>query len=135
MSRPLDQKPADYRFGGNCGVLSIAMCANVSFEKAWAACRMRKGSKGGTTHYQRVQALKALGVRFEEPALYARKAVTLRTFVRDWTVPGVTYSITLAGHVVTVQDGIVMDQQSVKPAADHWCRNKRVKRAIKILEA
>jgi hypothetical protein len=141
---PLDQKPADYRFGGNCGVLSVAMCANVSFAVAEKACKLSSRSKGGTNHYQREQALKALGVRFESKLVMVKvgngaycKYVqpTIRTFVRDHTAPGVTYMLRVNKHVVTVRDGIVMDQQSVKPAAEHWSRNMRVTRVTKILEA
>jgi hypothetical protein len=125
--------PADYRRGGNCGVLSVAICAGVSFEKAWAACRMRKGSKGGTTSYQRRQALIALRVKIEERAMRSYHTSTMRTFVRDFTVPGATYMITMHGHCVTVRDGIVIDQNGASPAATHWTKNKRVKSSWRIL--
>lgn len=123
--------PADYRRGGNCGVLSVAICARVSFEKAWAACRMRKGSKGATSAYQRETALNSLKVRFEKRAMSARRS-TMRVFVRDFTVPGATYMVTTSRHVVTVRDGIVIDQQGASPAATHWTRNKRVIRSWRI---
>lgn len=123
--------PADYRRGGNCGVLSVAIVAGVSFEKAWAACRMRKGSKGATSAGQREIALNALKVRFEKKR-FLKTRPTVRVFARDWTVPGVTYMATTHGHVVTVKDGIVIDQQGASPAATHWTRNKRVISAWRI---
>ncbi len=131
-------KPVDYKYGGNCGVLAVAICAGVSFEKAKEACRLRKGSKGGTSHAQREEALKRLGVSFESRAhghhSFAKiKTMKVSTFARDWTVPGAVYMLRVSHHVVTVRDGIVMDQNGVSPAATHWTRNKIVTRSTRIL--
>jgi hypothetical protein len=135
--------PADYRKGGNCGVLAVAICAGVSFEKAWKACRMRKGSKGATCDFQRETAMKTLGVKFDNKRVMLRRGrgfkahyvqPTLKVFARDWTTSGVTYMVTLSRHVVTLKDGIVIDQAGAAPVEKHWTRNKRVRRSMKILE-
>lgn len=123
--------PSDAIFGPNCGVTAVAIVAGVPFATAWAQLGRGHGKswKGRTTHAQRIQALKVLGVSFDE--LEPRR-MTLETFVRRFAKPGARYMVRTTGHVQVVQDGMVADQGGVVEAAKHWGRRKFVSRATLI---
>jgi hypothetical protein len=136
----------------HCGVLSVAIAAGVTFERAWNVLKPMQAKpsawRGRTYRYDRIAALKALGVSFTEnlciPAPLMRglhpdylrgqgyvPRCTIATFARK-AKPGVTYSLSVAGHVVTLRDGMVADQNGIAPAAQHWCARKIIKHIVTI---
>jgi len=121
--------PEQHRHLGCCGVLAVAMLADVPFQTAWDALLSLqprpKRWRGGTTHTQRLKALALLGVATESAQGLPRR--TLATIVRSTLLePGVTYMVRVRGHVVTVRNGIVVDQAGALPIAQHPSRRKIV---------
>lgn len=124
-------------FEPHCGVLSVAMCAGVSFERAWDACgdagTRGPGWRGLTDEGERRAALVALGVRFSEALAIPTRRMkrnpqwggmciarcSVSTFAAKRAKPGVTYMVRIKRHVVTVRDGMVADQSGISPAARH----------------
>lgn len=141
MTSPL--YPADYGsvpMGGHCGVLATAIFAGRTFQQAWDALRPRnKRSWGGATNCATRRAvLKAWGVAFratfhvtrgefayfkgESPLLPYDASLprcSVATFARRYAKPGVTYMLRVRRHVVTLRDGIVIDQSCAAPADKH----------------
>lgn len=144
MTHPLF--PADYGsvpMGGHCGVLATAIFAGRTFQEAWDALaryqpRKRTKWKGGTRHDHRKRVLEGWGVPHRDAlhvtsvdialtgmsprslaasGLLPRCSVT--TFARRHAKPGVLYMLRVGRHVVTLRDGIVMDQTGAAPAAQH----------------
>lgn len=125
----------------NCGVTAVAVCAGVPFEKAWDVIknRVKRGGswKGRTTHYDRVDALNALGVRHsvEYVKLYRRERGDR---LKDWLPylnPGLVYLVTVTGHAITVHDGQYVDQHTREfvPLEDTRLLNKRVTSVVRII--
>lgn len=131
--------PDDYRAGRNCGVLAVAIVADVSYSKAQlvlSQLRRRKGWKrftGSTNYADRNEALAMLGVRFETKHLTPTR--TLAVFARDWAAPGVVYMLRVYKHVVVLKDGMVVDtwNHTPVPAAAHHCAKQRVTISTRIL--
>lgn len=122
-----------------CGVLSVALCAEVDFEIAFATCKRNapehvKRFRGGTYLDQRHAALRELGCKFNSVAAHYF-GLSLERFVREAATPGLTYMVDLPRHVVTVKDGIVTDQGKSCPVAEHKSRRKRVEHVTRILSA
>jgi hypothetical protein len=120
-----------------CGVLSVALCANVSYPVAHAACKRAMNAlgvglrfRGRTYQVQREHALASLAVRFEKETLGLGE--TLGHWVAKYAVPGVAYMVCVRGHVVTVRDGIIVDQNANLPAIMHPSRRKFVTRITRI---
>ncbi|MBA4172813.1 MAG: hypothetical protein C0511_09215 [Hyphomicrobium sp.] len=137
--------PADYGnvpMGGHCGVLATAIFGGRSFLVAWdslKACQPRPGRwKGATNRLQRERVLRAWGVEFrsilhvtrnEYAFLKGRSMLacydatlprcSVATFARKYAKPGVTYMLRVRRHVVTLRDGIVIDQGRAAPADQH----------------
>jgi len=137
--------PTDYGTvtpGGHCGVLAVALLAGRSFQEAWGALSppgLRRGRwKGATNHPARMAVLRrwavpvrtamhmtAADLRFmggKSPLASFDRALprcSVATFARDHAKPGVTYMLRVSRHVVTLRDGIVIDQQHAAPAASH----------------
>lgn len=123
----------------HCGVLAVAMCAGVPFEKAWDLFAKHRGPqwRGVTNHAQRIMALAELGAKhsdtFHVPAATLRAyrtiqgsvpsdmapRVTAATFAAKYARPGVTYMLRVGGHVLTLRDGMLADQGGIAPAAKH----------------
>ena len=145
------------RLEPHCGVLSVAMCAGVTFETAWATLesviirKTRGGWKGATTGAERVAALTILGVphvtrrhvpasRFQRlPPDYVEEnrlapGCTVAGFAARHAKPGVTYMIPVSGHVVTLRDGLVADQCGIAPAAKSHIGKRRVTHSTTIGE-
>jgi hypothetical protein len=138
--------PADYGsvpMGGHCGVLATAIFAGRTFQEAWDALApyqppRRGGWKGGTRHDQRKRVLEGWNVphtvrthitntdmivsglsprTLEAVGILPRCSVA--TFARRHAKPGTLYMLRVGRHVVTLRDGIVMDQTGAAPAAEH----------------
>lgn len=138
----------------HCGVLSTAICAGVTFETAWDTIgAIRKPSRkpwdGRTFNCDRQEALRRLGVTFTQrvyfPAKHLRglcreycdrqgfaERCSLLTFARRHAKPGVTYMIQIARHVVTLRDGIAVDQGSAVPVGEHWCAKRMLQTTLEI---
>lgn len=120
-----------------CGVVSVAICAGVSLEVARATLRadyIRRGGqrfRGGTNQAQRGRALSLLGVQFETHTLVGK--MNLRNWYAKYGKPGVLYSVRVTGHVVTVKDGMVIDQHRHKPIWEHKSGGKMVSQWFVIL--
>ncbi|RVU03502.1 hypothetical protein EOE18_15380 [Novosphingobium umbonatum] len=135
----------------HCGVLSVALCAGVSFETAWetvkAAGGYGEGWEGRTYAKDRRSALQTLNVAFVEllavpAARYAwlkdRRedlfpCCTVATFAKKHARAGVTYMLNIKGHVVTLKDGLVADQGGIAPAAYHPSGKKRLQIVVEII--
>lgn len=119
----------------HCGVLAVAICAGVSFETAWdifksyRTPRQRARWRGATNWQERDLALLQLKVDYGTLAV---RRQTLLAFVRDVAKPGETYMVRVRGHVVTVRDGMVIDQTACAPASKHPSRRKFILRVTRI---
>jgi hypothetical protein len=139
MSNPL--YPADYGavpMGGHCGVLATAIFAGRDFQQAWDALR-RPGRWSGQTNCQTRRAvLQGWKVPFRatfhvtrgdfayfkgasplSPYDASLPRCSVVTFARRYAKPGVTYMLRVRRHVVTLRDGIVIDQGCAAPADKH----------------
>jgi hypothetical protein len=140
----------------HCGVLAVAICADVPFETVFElirTCSRHSGNwKGRTTGPERTGALKRLGVSYDErfhiskarydamrsgyPRLVNTRyqpSCTVATFAKKYADAGTTYMLRVGGHIVTVRDGLVADQSGIAPAADHRSAKQRVLGSIEIL--
>lgn len=116
-----------------CGVLAVAIAANVTYDVAHEACKRnlpkhRQRFGGKTYDDQRRFAMAQLGCKIEDVNLKG----SLKTVIEQLE-PGQTYHIVYARHVVTVKDGFVIDQQH-KQHYLNWPKvaSSRVKSVIKI---
>ena len=132
--------PDDQRRGPNCGVTATAICAGVSFGRAWNAFKMLGRSKYGHRNWQgrtitsdQAKVLDRLGVEFETYSRGTCDAIgrTLSSFCKEWTLDGVLYMVTTSGHVQSVMrqgDKVyVIDQAGPKLIGDHWGKRKKVR--------
>ena len=130
------QYPEGYSAKGpHCGVLSVAVCAEVSFDRAWLLIKKIKKPrglwKGSTFESDREQALWALGVKFAKTTVL-KPNVRFREFVANHAQPGFVYMVRMPGHVVTYKDGMLLDQSGLKPYRQHSAASKTVLSFIKI---
>jgi hypothetical protein len=120
--------------GGHCGVLAVAIFAGRTFQEAWDALKRPGRWSGGTNQYRREAVLKQWGIACRHvlhvtgrefrvtgttsPLLcYAAclPRCSVETFARKYAKPGVTYMIRIRGHVLTLRDGIAIDQTNACP--------------------
>lgn len=117
-----------------CGVVAIALAANIPFAQAWELTKLRMKSpnrwRGRTTLKQRVRVLDVLDVPYQEVKL--PRQMTLKTFVENHTRRDVTYKVTVTGHVVTVRNKAVADQGGVFNILLHRSRRQQVRNALEI---
>lgn len=117
-----------------CGVVAIALAANIPFTQAWELTKLRMSSpnrwRGRTTLKQRVRLLDVLDVPYE--AVNLPRRMTLKTFVENHTRRDVTYKVTVTGHVVTVRNNAVADQNGVFNILLHRSRRQQVRNALEI---
>lgn len=122
----------------NCGVVAVAACAGVPYDTAWdllkgyTARRMGKLTwTGGTFEHERAKALIVLGVAYER--LTFKRGQQFRTWARTQAKPGVTYMVTVTGHVVTYKDGVFMDQCGSGPVETSIVGRKQMRGATQIM--
>ena len=135
--------PADFKNGPCCGVVAVAVVAGISQAQAEKMLRAEMPSHrsrwtGGTNKDQRNKVLAKLGIKFTSKYVFTvvngnLKRTTLAIYVREYTAPGRTYMLVTNHHVVTVRDGIVIDQRGPAPAAKHWAAKQRVRHVTEIL--
>lgn len=133
--------PTDQRKGPNCGVTATAICAGVSFNRAWNTWRAlggyyaRRNWKGGTYTRNQADALTKLGIEYQNYTGSNCDAIggTLSSFCKEWIDEGELWMVTTTGHVqsVTRHGGkvYVIDQSGAKEIGEHWGKRKRVKNA------
>lgn len=123
---------------GNCGVLATAICAGVSYQVAWAALkrnlhllgrdRQRMGVR--TNHCQRLAAMRELAVKFTE---IDAGSVTVKQFAQ-WAAKydhNETYMLRVKGHVVTLKNGMIIDQRICIPW-QQYNKRKPILNAVRI---
>lgn len=126
--------PSDQKQGPNCGVTATAICAGVSFNRAWnvyktlgKAYYAKRNWKGGTFTRDQATALRKLGIEWHDVDF---NRCNLKTLVATLE-RGKVYMITTTSHVQTVTvdergNGFVVDQQGVKSIDDYWGKKKFV---------
>jgi hypothetical protein len=119
-----------------CGVLSVAMIANVTFARATQACKnnmlsFQKRHGGKTYHEQRINALKELGVECRE--IPVTQKLTLGATIELICRPSRTYMITTSSHVVTVAQDEVADQDTICWHREHPARRCFVRHIVEIV--
>jgi hypothetical protein len=123
---------------GNCGVVAVAACAGVPYATAWdrlkcITARRTRGRTwtGGTFYHERTVALAELGVDYTVHHL--GRGMLFRTWARTQAKPGVTYMVTITGHVVTYRDGVFMDQSGSGPVETSSVGRKRMRSVLQIM--
>lgn len=128
--------PADQRKGPNCGVTALAVSAGISFQKAWDTFRAvnprayNNRWKGGTYPSDQAKALERLQIAFYNLPI---QKTSLARFVEDYAQRDTVYMVTTGGHVQTVLNGHIIDQQGKKPVKEYWGRKKFVKK-VKVIK-
>lgn len=126
--------PTDQRSGPNCGVTATAICAGVSFNRAWntwktlGAYYANPRWKGATYTHHQGKALNKLGIEHEKVAF---NRCNLRTLVPTLE-RGKLYMVTTGSHVQLVMDDHVIDQRGAKHIEDYWGKKKFVEKIIEI---
>lgn len=103
--------PTDWPGDGrpDCGVIAVAVAANVPYAKAWQTLRAvwdRSGRwKGRTTRHERAMAMKRLGKAHPKPVTLP-KGMTVKMFLADHAVPSHWYWVQTGQHIATcVKEG------------------------------
>lgn len=116
------------RPGPICGVFAVALAAGVSTDAAYTVIAgYRKAParwKGRTHRKDRMKALAHFGVTVKPN--YAPPE-TVQRFHATKAQPGVHYMIEVAGHIMTLKDGVLMDQNQVEHVTAHKRRRCIVK--------
>jgi hypothetical protein len=103
----------DHRRMPICGILAVAICANVSFETAKATlarCKLphQTRMRSRTFPRQQANALWTLGMKFAEHVQF--DGMTVERFITEFSKPGVLYKLHTQGHVFCVRNHAVIDQ-------------------------
>jgi hypothetical protein len=124
----------------NCGVVSVAACAGVDYATARTAVwnnlppKRRMNWKGRTYPNERTHALSELRVNFMTTwSRGYRQRMAFKTWAAQHAKPGVTYMVSVTGHVVTYRDGVAMDQGGLHTVATSRLGRKVMHSAIQIL--
>lgn len=122
---------------GICGVLAVAMAADVSFDVAKATLRdcmrdlypQRQRFRGGTHYSQVLLALKRLGVRYVEHPEFAAMNISIGefTYIVD---PAKKYLVYVPRHVVTVHNRLIADQGNIAAPIFHWAHRRIINRPV-----
>lgn len=111
---------------GICGILAVAVCAGVSYEAAYSACKRamlphQKRMGRATYHRQRCNALWMLGVKFTETTVVG--SLQLRYF-DSRAKPDTLYMLRINGHVLCYKNGFIQDQGHLCPLAEYRGRSR-----------
>ncbi len=131
-------RPADTPNGPNCGLTAIATAGGRSFAAVAHTFRTlytrRGGWKGGTRGHERRAVMDRMGIRYVEVPL--SRSMTLATWAAVYSTPGERYIVTTTGHVQTVGDLHVTDQNNnAVRLSRYWGRRKRVREVLRIVSA
>lgn len=117
-----------------CGIVAVAVCANVSFQESEAMARATfKGKRftGAMADEQIRECLANFGVTYRHH-LPERK-MALKTWLNMYAKAGVTYMFFVSKHVITVKDWVITDQNATARIEDHWCGRKFVQEVMEIV--
>lgn len=135
----------------HCGVLSVAICADIPFEEAFALIKARAGYngnwKGRTYNRDRIGVLNALDVAHKEthfapaqvlarsgwPEGWSRRC-TLATFAKRFAKPGVTYMASVRGHTFVLRNGMIADQAGVRTVTGDKLARRAIQHTVEILK-
>lgn len=102
--------PSDTPAGmDNCGIAAVAMIAGVSYREAEDIFLRLCGKADMTTVWDRLEVMDSLGIKFSEDVHFRTKP-TLTAWYNDIHKQGYRYHVTMRGHVVAVDRGLVFDQ-------------------------
>jgi hypothetical protein len=114
----------------NCGIVAMAICARVPYEKSYEWFRLKMNKRGNwrgkINHIHCAEFLRLQGIWFTWTKYDKARIRTIGDFATWGAKPGVLYAVRSRGHLMTVKDGWICDQSSIATARVHWCRNKRV---------
>lgn len=118
-----------------CGILAVAIAANVSYPVAYAACKRNlpthaKRFGGKTWKEQRDKALSQLGIAHK--TMYEPHRLSVMLFCARYAEPGKTYILEVRGHVMTFKDGYIIDQVRVVPWQSYSHPRIKLQRVIEI---
>lgn len=122
--------------GGCCGVYALSVCLGVPFDTLMEAMRLkfnkRMSWKGATTLPERLATLKAFGAEYTELTELKGLSVIQAAWPGrlDTSLPVMVH---ITGHVLTLYDGLVIDQCAACQAPDHRSRNYTIQSAYKML--
>lgn len=124
--------PDDSQKGPNCGVTAVAICSGLPFKEVWDkfAERHRGNWRGSTTFHERMRVMKELGIQVKEIEI---KPQTLWKLVKSLD-PDVMYQVTVTGHVVTILNNYVLDQNRMDHIDRSPWRRKRTKACLEIIK-
>ena len=121
-----------------CGVLAVALAADVSFDVAFAACKrnmmsFQKRMRGATYAPQRDEALRELAVKFD-PNWRCNDIHTFSVmqFCEMHADDGKTYLLEIRGHILTLKGGRIIDQHINKPWREYHHPRVKLHRAVRI---
>ncbi len=120
-----------------CGVLAVAIAAQVSLPVAWEACKRnmpshRQRMRGSTHSSQRDAALSQLAVKFY---VFGKKQVehlSVIEFARKAEGNGLVYILEIRGHAMTLKNGFIIDQHRCVPWQQYHHPRVKLKRVVRI---
>lgn len=102
--------PTDTPVGmDNCGIAAVAMLAGVSYREAESIFLRLCDKADMTTVWDRLEVFDVLGVEFSED-VHFRVKPTLTAWYKQHHVHGNRYHVTMRGHVVAIDKGLLFDQ-------------------------
>lgn len=139
-----DQQPFNYPpdmvFNlGNCGIVAMAICANVNLKTATDWFRKRQNVNrnwnGSTRVIHYPEFLRVHGTWFVQHDFPRDRQRLIGDFVTWGAKPDTLYAIQSAGHMMVCMDGWIGDQHRIckLDGSYFWKRNARVKQAWEII--
>lgn len=128
----IDFPPNMIRGISNCGVVAMAVAANVDYMVAheWFKARARRRNWTGVTrHADYGTFLREHGVWFEQVDYDRQRRRLIGDFVKWGAKPDRLYVIRSAGHAMYCMNGIIGDQHAIQHIDDgkFWKRNSFIK--------
>jgi hypothetical protein len=118
----------------NCGIVSVATLAGIPYRDAERVFILLHKRRDFTSVWERLDAFAYLGMGVREEMHYRSPMPTLRKWLTTTYDPAHNYSVTITGHVLTIKDGLVLDQvyRMGIPTAQSPHKRKRVQSHIKL---
>lgn len=116
----------------NCGVVAVAIAADVPYTVALAAFSRTHGNwKGRTFRRERREVLEFFGITLIEVPV---EPMTLHKWIRYHAWPNDHYMVTTTGHCQMVHNNHVADQYGIRHIDNYKLRSKRVKHVWRIVK-
>lgn len=93
----------------NCGIVTTAMLAGVSYREAETLFLSLCGKCDYTTTWDRLEVMQHLGLTVLVEHHYGKKP-SLISWLNDTYDPAFNYQVSMTGHVVALKDGLLFDQ-------------------------